>query len=78
MLEFFKCGWEIDFLMELFKFEIRTFANIPAFYLAIFVGLSVSWQALAGFNLKMSLRISFPCILKKKKVVFGFYFRLLL
>ena len=74
MLEFFKCGWEIDFLMELFKFEIRTFANIFAFYLAIFVGLSVSWQALAGFNLKMSLRISFPCIFEKEEGSFRFLF----
>ena len=77
MLEFFKCGWEIDFLMELFKFEIRTFANISAFYLAIFVGLSVSWQALAGFNLKMSLRISYPYIpyiFEKEEGSFRFLF----
>ena len=67
-----------DFSIESLKFETRTLANIFAFSLTVFAGISVSRQALEVFNFKMSLRIRFFVFLKRKKEVFGFYYRLFL
>ena len=67
MVAFFNMDGKLDFSKESLKFETRTFANISAFSLTIFVGISVSWQALEVSNFKISLRTSSLCIFEKKK-----------
>ena len=67
MIAFFNMDGKLDFSIESFKFEIRTLANIFAFYLTIFVGISVSWQALEVSDFKMSLRILSLCIFEKER-----------
>ena len=63
----FNIDGKLDFPIESLKLETRTFANISAFSLTIFVGMLVSWQALEVSNFKMSLRISSLCIFEKEK-----------
>ena len=77
MVAVFNMGGKLDVSIESLKFETRTLAIISEFFLAIFLGISVSWQALEVSNLKMSLRISSLCIFEKEKEVFGFCCRLL-
>ena len=67
MIAFFNTDGKLDFSIESFKFETRTLANISAFCLTIFVGISVSWQALEVSNLKMSLRILSLCVFEKER-----------
>ena len=55
MLAFFNMDGKLDFSIELLKSDTRTLANISAFSFMIFVGISVSWQALKVSNFKMSL-----------------------
>ena len=61
---------KLVFSIELLKFETRTLANISAFSLTVFVGISVTRQALEIFNFKMSLRISSLCIFDKESLSF--------
>ena len=58
MVAFFNMDGKLEFSLESLKFETRMLTNISAFSLTIFVGMSVSWQALEVSNFKMSLRIS--------------------
>ena len=67
MVTYFNMDGKLNFSIESLKFEARTLANISAFPLTIFVGISVSRQALEVSNIKMSLRISSLCIFEKEK-----------
>ena len=58
---------KLNFSIKLLKFETRMLANISGFCLTIFVGISVSWEALEVSNFKMSLRILSLCIFEKEK-----------
>ena len=58
MVAFFNMDGKLDFSIESLKFETRTLANKSAFSLTIFVGISVSWQALEVSNSRMSLKSS--------------------
>ena len=58
MVAFFNMDGKLDFSIESLKFETRTLANKSAFSLTIFVGISVSWQALEVSNSRMSLKRS--------------------
>ena len=70
MVAFFNMNGKLGFSIESLKFETRTLANISAFSLTIFVGISLSRQALEVSNFKMSLRIAFLCIFEKEVFVF--------
>ena len=67
MVAFLKYGWKIGFFNTIAKFETRMLANISAFCLTIFVGISVSCQALEVSNFMMSLWILSLCIFEKEK-----------
>ena len=66
-LHFLKMDGKLGFSIESLKFETRTLANISAFFLTIFIGISVSWEALEVSNFRMSLRISSLGIFEKEK-----------
>ena len=67
MVASFNMDGKLDFSIGSLKFETRTLANISAYSLTIFVEILVSWQALKVSNFRISLRISFLCILEKEK-----------
>ena len=67
MVAFFNMDGKLDFSIESLKFETKTLADISAFSLPIFVGISVSQQALEVSNFKMSPRISSLCVFDKEK-----------
>ena len=63
---FFREDGKSDFQTKSLKLARRILANISAFSLTIFVGISVSWHALDVSYFKISLRISSLFIFEKE------------
>ena len=69
LFAFFREDGKLDFSAESLNLPRGMSADISAFSLMIFVGISVSWHALEVSNFKISHRISSLFILKRKMVV---------
>ena len=78
ILAYFNMNGKLDFSIESLKFETKTLANMFAFSLTTFVGILVSWQARKFSTLRFHSGFRIFELLKRKEVVFGFYYRPLL